>query len=88
MNACAEARSWACSQPSAKAAWAACVRGDWMLWLLDAVLDDSDLLNLTWDDCSAIRRSTIDPEKARKQCADIIRKHYPKPPSLTRRKKQ
>ena len=33
-SACAEALAWARTQPTAKAAWLACQRGDWMLLLL------------------------------------------------------
>jgi hypothetical protein len=32
-DACAEAIEWAESQPDAATAWAACERGDWLLWL-------------------------------------------------------
>jgi hypothetical protein len=32
-NACVGAVEWALTQPSLKAAWANCERGDWMLWL-------------------------------------------------------
>ena len=34
LNACPDAVEWAKTQPSMKAAWANCERGDWMLWLL------------------------------------------------------
>ena len=33
LNACADAVAWARSYPTLAEAWAACDRGDWMLWL-------------------------------------------------------
>ena len=33
LNACCEAVQWAQGYPSLRAAWEACERGDWMLWL-------------------------------------------------------
>ena len=33
LNACDEAMKWARSQPSAKKAWEACERADWLLWI-------------------------------------------------------
>ena len=33
LRACGEARQWASSYPTLEEAWAACERGDWMLWL-------------------------------------------------------
>jgi hypothetical protein len=33
LGACEEAREWAAGFKSGKTAWAACERGDWMLWL-------------------------------------------------------
>ena len=33
LDACQEAREWAEKYPSMKAAWMACERSDWMLWL-------------------------------------------------------
>ena len=32
-SACADAKAWAREQPSYRAAWTYCERGDWMLWL-------------------------------------------------------
>ena len=34
LNACNSGLAWAAQQTDAEAAWAACERGDWMLWLL------------------------------------------------------
>jgi len=34
INACGEAIRWASDFDNAQAAWDACERGDWMLWLL------------------------------------------------------
>ena len=33
LDACGEAVAWASTQPDARTAWAACQRGDWLLWL-------------------------------------------------------
>ena len=37
LGACSEAVRWARGYPSLRAAWAACERGDWMLWLAAAL---------------------------------------------------
>ena len=34
LHACSDAIEWARKQPSLAVAWAACERGDWMLWLI------------------------------------------------------
>ena len=36
LKACPEARVWAASYDTLQAAWDACPRGDWMIWLLEA----------------------------------------------------
>lgn len=33
LDACSPALDWAATQPNLRAAWAACQRGDWLLWL-------------------------------------------------------
>ena len=33
MGACDEAANWTAKQPTPRAAWEKCVRGDWMIWL-------------------------------------------------------
>lgn len=38
LGACADAVAWARTQPSLAAAWEACARPDWMLWLLGRTL--------------------------------------------------
>ena len=43
-GACDEAIAWAESQPNAATAWAACERGDWLLWLAARVNLDRKLL--------------------------------------------
>ena len=35
LNPCGDAVAWLDQQPSWEVAWAACPRGDWMLWLAD-----------------------------------------------------
>ncbi len=37
LRACADAVAWARQYPDLRAAWAACERGDWMLWLAGRV---------------------------------------------------
>jgi len=44
LDACNEAVVWAREYPTLEAAWAACERGDWMLWLLARVGYDSEVL--------------------------------------------
>jgi hypothetical protein len=33
LRACGESLTWAATQPDAATAWAACERGDWLLWI-------------------------------------------------------
>lgn len=40
LAACSEALEWAATQPDPETAWGACPRGDWLLWLLDALTVD------------------------------------------------
>ena len=43
LDACAEARKWAKSQPDLQTAWRECRRSDWMLWLITrTTLDQND----------------------------------------------
>jgi len=42
MSACSNAVAFADQHKSLKAAWEACARPDWMLWLLDAVKHEDD----------------------------------------------
>ena len=63
--ACGEAVDWVKTQPSAKAAWTNCIRGDWMLWLLHC-LSEPD---------SAMRKRVV---LACCKCARISLKYVPK----------
>ena len=36
-EACDEARDWVATQPDAATAWAACPRGNWLVWLLGSL---------------------------------------------------
>ena len=50
LGACSEAVEYASQFPALQAAWDACERGDWMLWLLGRTLnknDEADLRRLT-----------------------------------------
>ena len=40
LGACSDAVSWARRQPTPEAAWAACTRFDWMLWLVERTDED------------------------------------------------
>ena len=49
-DACREAVGWLQTQPNVRQAWESCIRGDWMLWLVQALNADEMLLlrlNLT-----------------------------------------
>lgn len=46
LEACPEAVDWAVTQIDAEAAWAACQRADWMLWLAGHCCKRGDLLHL------------------------------------------
>jgi hypothetical protein len=40
LGACHVARAWCKEQPSIQAAWKACERGDWLLWIAARVITD------------------------------------------------
>ena len=42
LDACAEARKWAKSQPDLQTAWRECKRPDWMIWLIARTTLDQD----------------------------------------------
>ena len=42
IDACAEAREWAKSQPDLQTAWRECKRSDWMIWLIARTTLDQD----------------------------------------------
>lgn len=88
IGACSDAVAWAKTQPTFRRAWLACDRGDWMLWLLDknglprerlvsiALIEE---VRTAGNAANAAART-----KVLKQCADIVRKHVPKPVLVAR----
>ncbi len=111
---CADALAWARTQPSAAAAWQACERGDWMLWILgkqSGPVGSASRRKLVLAACACARLSlanvkagenrpriaietaeayargeggvtTAARKDALRQCAEIVRKHYPRQPRL------
>ena len=51
LDACADARTWAKTQPDLQTAWTACRRSDWMLWLMARTTLDQDDPRLRLLDC-------------------------------------
>ncbi len=132
MSACREAMCWADNFDTIEMAWAACERGDWMLWLLGKCSGDSSgsdsrkKLVLTACECARLALPFVTKGETRplkaietaeawargdgvsledvtkaaaaayaayaaaddailKQCADIVRKYYPKAPRIRRK---
>ncbi len=75
LGACQEALDWADKYDSLEEAWAACECYDWMRWLFHRLLR----LNEWWDVYNTISEGAWLSASSKKR-ADIIRKHYPKPP--------
>ena len=66
IGACADAVTWAKEQPSFTEAWAACERGDWMLWLAGKMRDKPD-----WPTRQQLVLAACD-------CAELSLKYVPK----------
>ena len=64
LDACPEAVAWARGYPTLRAAWAACERADWMLWLADRLAGP-------WG--SASHRQLAGAAVA---CAETARRHW------------
>jgi hypothetical protein len=88
LGACRASVEWAKTQPDLETAWATCERGDWMLWLVGKTADTYQkeyyrrkLLNEINDVAALAGRFILRFEKS-SMCTDIIRKHYPEPPTM------
>ena len=53
MHACSESLEWVGKRVSPRAAWMACPRGDWLLWVAEQLGVDHRLLVLAACDCAA-----------------------------------
>ena len=71
LGACQEALDWADKYDSLEEAWAACKEGGWMAWLMCSLLSRATY-RVVWD--------IICDDMPDRPLADIVRKHYPKPP--------
>lgn len=91
LGACQEAIDFGAGFDSLEAAWQACDRSDWMLWLLGA-LENPKHWTRDADSTRAAMRAAIAavcveyiagglPETL-KACADIVRQHYPTAPTI------
>ena len=65
LGACSDAVAWARDYPTAAAAWAACTRGDWMLWIMGRLAESPD---------SASRRRLV---LAACECARLALRYVP-----------
>ena len=75
-GACNKAVEWARTQPSATAAWKACERGDWMLWLLGErcrTTAQHRRLVLAACDCAATALKYIPKDEKRKAYNSLSR---------------
>lgn len=79
MGACDEAVHWARQQKSYREAWKKCKRGDWMSWFLGGFRAMKQK-RLQAFDAAASTTANISG------WADIIRKHFPVPPKLPKRR--
>jgi len=77
LDACAEARAWAKTQPDLQTAWTNCQRSDWMLWLLSRTgvdRDDPRLRLMACDFAEAVLYLVPPNEDRPKQAIAIARK--------------
>src|ERR1700722_13996297 len=82
LQACSEAREWAESHDDPQAAWAACERGDWMLWLcgrLSGYPESEARKKLVLLACECARlappiKGSAEWEAARLNCLDVAEK--------------
>jgi hypothetical protein len=77
LDACAEARTWAKTQPDLQTAWANCQRGDWMLWLLARTTldqDDPRLRLMACDFAEAVLHLVPAGEDRPRRAIDMARK--------------
>ena len=58
LDACTKAKTWCSTQPDLVTAWQDCRRGDWMLWLLDA-MDYEDPKNYRLIACACVRDTPL-----------------------------
>ena len=77
LGACSDARAWAKDQVSFPAAWIACDRGDWLLWIAARVITDPAdrmLVVLAACDCAetALVHVPADEERPRR-CIETVR---------------
>jgi hypothetical protein len=91
LNACDAGLDWAGGYDSLDSAWAACERGDWMLWLAGRVAgppgDDSRrplVLAACAYAAAAADAAAGNRVATLRQCADLVREYYPTPPTITR----
>ena len=66
MNACAEAVEWASRFATPEQAWAACERGDWMLWLVGRAGIEREKLVLVACECARLALPHTSDERVKK----------------------
>ncbi len=77
LGACAEAVTWAETQPDLPTAWSNCQRSDWMLWLLDkrGYKDERVLRLLACDFAEAELHLVSAGEDRPKQAIEVARRY-------------
>lgn len=90
LRACSDAVSFADGFQSLQAAWDACERGDWMLWLAGKragarARGSEKRKQLVLAACACARLAlphvrTGETRSTFKQCADLVRQFYPEVP--------
>ena len=91
LKPCAEACRWLAKQRTPLQAWRACKTASWMTWFVSKCLGGRAAIKaseVAWDAYPNCACNVCDPEyPAHVTCAcDAIRKLYPKPPKLPRKK--
>lgn len=74
LNPCSEALAWAGNFDTLAEAWAACGRGDWMLWLAGKLAGKGG--SDTWRTFHLCIQESV-RFRTLHECADIVRRHYP-----------
>ena len=76
-NACAEARTWAKTQPDLQTVWTACKRSDWMIWLLARTTldqDDPRLRLMACDFAEAVLKDVPEGEDRPRRAIEVARR--------------
>lgn len=65
LRACEEAVLWAATQPTQEAAWLACERPEWMIWIAHELGTDDKLIHLAAVKCARLALPYVTPGEER-----------------------